>query len=168
MLTSILEITKLPLKINLLFIYLFILGPGITIDFFHIRRQGNKPAHLLAKHASMTIVEGKFFTPHGFISLATRTISILSWILGEYILKPKTHGGIISSRPIVRAHGTTSHFWLMIQAHESHRGNFGSRGLEGQEVCSVKLQWFKVDTGKHVAWHVFPNSLNSDGSVCKR
>ena len=24
-------------------------------------------------------------------------------------------------------------------------GNFGSRGLEGQEVCSVKLQRFKVD-----------------------
>ena len=33
----------------------------------------------------------------------------------------------------------------MIQAHEFHWGNFGSRGLEGQEVCSVKLQWFKVD-----------------------
>ena len=80
----------------------------------------------------------------------------------------KTHGDIISSRPIVRAHGTTSHFWLMIQAHESHWENFGSRGLEGQEVCSVKLQLFKVDKGKHVAWHVFPNSLNSDGLVCKR
>ena len=26
------------------------------IDVFHIRRQGNKPAHLLAKHASMTIL----------------------------------------------------------------------------------------------------------------
>ena len=79
----------------------------------------------------------------------------------------KTHGDIILSRPIVRAHGTTSHFWLMIQAHEPHRGNFGSRGLEGQEVCLVKLQRFKVDKGKYVAWHVFPNSLNSDGSVCK-
>ena len=52
----------------------------------------------------------------------------------------KTHSDIISSRPIVRAHGTTSHFWLMIQVHESHQGNFGSRGLEGQKVCSVKLQ----------------------------
>ena len=80
----------------------------------------------------------------------------------------KIHGDIISSRPIVRAHGITSHFWFMIQAHESHWGNFGSRGLEGQEVCSVKLQWFKVDKGKHVAWHVFSNSLNSDGSVCNR
>ena len=59
----------------------------------------------------------------------------------------KTHGDIISSRAIVRAHATTSHFWLMIQAHESHQGNFGSRGLEGQEVCSVKLQWFKVGKG---------------------
>ena len=56
----------------------------------------------------------------------------------------------------------------MIQAHESHWGNFGSRGLEGQEVCLVKLEWFKVDKGKHVAWHVFPNSLNSDESVCNR
>ena len=46
---------------------------------------------------------------------------------------------------MVQAHGTTSHFRLMIQAHESHRGNFGSRGLEGQEMCPVKLQQFKVD-----------------------
>ena len=80
----------------------------------------------------------------------------------------KIHGDIISSGPIVRTHGTTSHFWLMIQAHESHWGNFGSRGLEGQEVCSVKLQWFKVDKEKHVAWHVFPNFMNSDGSMCNR
>ena len=34
-------------------------------------------------------VEDKFFTPHGFISLVTRTTSTLSWILGESILKPK-------------------------------------------------------------------------------
>ena len=80
----------------------------------------------------------------------------------------KTYGDIISSRPIVRAYATRSHFWLMIQAHESHQGNFRSRGLESQEVCSVKLQQFKVDKEKHVAWHVFPNSLNSDKSVCNR
>ena len=46
---------------------------------------------------------------------------------------------------MVQAHGTSSHFQPIIQAHESHRGNFGSRGLEGQEVCSVKLLQFKVD-----------------------
>ena len=80
----------------------------------------------------------------------------------------KTYGDIISSRPIVRAHSTTSYFLLMIYSHKSLRGNFGSRGLKGQEVCSIKLQWFKVDKGKHVAWHVFPNSPNSDGLVCKR
>ena len=27
-------------------------GIGLQIDFSHIRRQGNRPAHLLAKHAS--------------------------------------------------------------------------------------------------------------------
>ena len=69
---------------------------------------------------------------------------------------------------MVQAHSTSSHFWLMIQAHEFHRRNFESHGLEGQEVCSVKLQWFKVDKGKHVAWHVFPNLLNSNGSMCNR
>ena len=51
----------------------------------------------------------------------------------------KTDGNIISSWPIVQAHGTTSHFLLMIQAHESHRVNFRNRDLEVQEVCSVKL-----------------------------
>ena len=34
-------------------------------------------------------VEDKFFTPHGFISLATRTTSTLSWILRKSLLKPK-------------------------------------------------------------------------------
>ena len=52
---------------------------------------------------------------------------------------------------MVQAHSTSSYFWLMIEAHESYRGNFGSRDSEGQEVCYVKLQWFKVDKGKHVA-----------------
>ena len=81
--------------------------------------------------------------------LATRTTSILLWILGKSILKPKgahictkrhqspwseTHGNITSSKPMVQAHGTSSHFQLMIQVHESHRGNFGSRGLEDQKV----------------------------------
>ena len=35
----------------------------------------------------------------------------------------------------------------MTQAHKSLWGNFGNRGLEGQKVCSVKLQRFKVDKG---------------------
>ena len=115
-------------------------------------------------------VEDKFFTPHGFISLATRTTSTLSWILGKSLLKPK-RAHIHTKRcqnPWFKLMAHDLIFWPMIQARESHLGNFGSRGLEGQEVCSVKLQWFKVDKGKHVAWHVFPISLNSNGLVCNR
>ena len=69
---------------------------------------------------------------------------------------------------MVPARGKTSHFLLIIQTHKSHREIFGSRDLEGQEVCSIKLQWFKVDKGKHVVWHVFLNSLNFDRSLCNR
>ena len=115
-------------------------------------------------------VKDKFFTPRGFISLATRTTSTLSWILGKSLLKPK-RAHIHTKRrqnPWFKLMAHHLIFWLMIQAHESHWVNFRSRGLEGQEVCSVKLQWFKVDKGKHVAWHVFPNSLNFDKSVCNR
>ena len=115
-------------------------------------------------------VEDKIFTPHGSISLATHTTSTLSWILGESFLKPK-RANIYTKRRQSPWFKLIAHhlvFWLMIQAYESHRGNFGSRDLEDQEVCSVKLQRFKIDKGKHVAWHVFPNSLNSDGSVCNR
>ena len=39
----------------------------------------------------------------------------------------------------------SSYLRLMIQAHKSLWENFKSRGLEGQDVCSVKLQRFKVD-----------------------
>ena len=115
-------------------------------------------------------VEDKFFTPHGIISLATRTTSILSWILGKSLLKPKrAHIHIKRHQsPWFKLMAYHLIFWLIIQAHESHRGNFGSRDLDGQKVCLVKLQWFKVDKGKHVAWHVFPNFLNFDWSVCKR
>ena len=35
----------------------------------------------------------------------------------------------------------------MTQAHKSLWGNFGSCGLEGQELCTIKLQQFKVDKG---------------------
>ena len=113
---------------------------------------------------------GQIFHTNGFISLATCTTSTLSWILGKSLLKPiRAHIYTKkTSKPMVQAHSTSSHFWLMIQAHKSHWGNFGSCGLEGQEVCSVKLQQFKVDKRKYVAWRVFPNSLNFDGLVCNR
>ena len=83
-----------------------------------------------------------------------RTTSTLSWILGKSLLKPKrahihtkrcqnpwskTRGDIISSKPMVQARSITSHFRLMIQAHKSHQGNFGSHDLESQEICLVKL-----------------------------
>ena len=35
----------------------------------------------------------------------------------------------------------------MTQAHKFLWGNFGNRGLEGQKICLVKLQRFKVDKG---------------------
>ena len=38
-----------------------------------------------------------------------------------------------------KAHGSSSWHIISFSAHESHQGNFGSHGLEGQEVCSVKL-----------------------------
>ena len=116
-------------------------------------------------------VKDKFFTPYNFISLATCTTLTLLWIFGKSLLKHKrTHFyNKKALNPMVQAHSTSSQFLLMIQAHESHWGKFESRGLKGQEVCLVKLQWFKVDKKKkHVAWYVFPNSLNSDGSVCNR
>ena len=48
--------------------------------------------HALAKQAYALgglNVEDKIFMPYGFISLATCTTSILSWILGKFISKPK-------------------------------------------------------------------------------
>ena len=48
------------------------------------------------------VVEDKFFIPHGFISLATRTTSTLSWILGESILKPKR---VLIHKNDAEAHG---------------------------------------------------------------
>ena len=136
---------------------------NLNLLWIHIN-QNNRNLHIL----HLVFVEDKFFTPHGFISLVTCTISTLSWIMEKSLLKPKRayiHTKRFQS-PWFKL--TTHHliFWLMIQANESHQGNFGSRGLEGQEVCLIKLQWFKVDKRKHVAWRVFPNSLNSDGSVC--
>ena len=116
---------------------------------------------------SKLLIVNKFFTPHDFISLTTHT---LSWILKKSLLNPKrahiqTKKGQNSWFKLIAHHLI---FLLIIQIHESHWKNFGSCDLEGQEVCSVKLQWFKVDKGKHVAWHIFSNSLNSDGAVCNR
>ena len=55
-----------------------------------------------------------------------------------------------------KTRGTSSHLRLMTQAHKSLWGNFGSRGLEGQELCSVKLQQFKVDKGNMLLGMSFP------------
>ena len=55
-----------------------------------------------------------------------------------------------------KTEGMSSHLWLMIQAHESLWGNFRSCSLEGQEVCSVKLQQFKVDKGNMFLGMSFP------------
>ena len=65
-----------------------------------------------------------------------------------------THGKrLLQQEPIFtqndnKTRGMSSHFWLMIKAHKRFWGNFGSRGLEGQEVCSIKFQQFKVDKKK--------------------
>ena len=67
------------------------------------------------------------------------------------ILPPYTHGKrLLQQKPLFtqnnnKARGTSSHFWLRIQANESLWENFGSCGLEGQEVCLVNLQGTKVD-----------------------
>ena len=51
---------------------------------------GSLGVHLNAlKSRAMLCVEDKIFTPHDFISLASHTTSILSWILGKFISKPK-------------------------------------------------------------------------------
>ena len=141
-----------------------VINPGSCrqIYTYHVDQQDEFQRH--------HVVEDKFFTPHDFISLATRTMSTFSWIFGKSLLKPKRahiHTKMRQS-PWFKLMAHHLIFLLMILDHESHRGNFRSCGLEGQEVCSVTLQWFKVDKGKHVAWRVFPNSLNSDGSVCNR
>ena len=62
-----------------------------------------------------------------------------------------THGKrLLQQEPIFtqnnnKTQGKSSHLQLMTQAHKSLWGNFGSRGLEGQEACSIKFQRFKVD-----------------------
>ena len=65
--------------------------------------------------------------------------------LTTHINHSYTHGKwLLKQEPIFiqddnKTRGTSSHLRLMIQAHKSVWENFGSRGLEGQDVCSVKL-----------------------------
>ena len=79
-------------------------------------------------------------------------IELKQWIKahGPYYLS-YTHGKqLLQQEPIFtqnnnKTWGTSSHLRLMTQAHKSLWGNFGSRGLESQKVCSIKFQRFKVD-----------------------
>ena len=59
----------------------------------------------------------------------------LSHIHGKRLLQQKP----IFTQNDNKTQDMSSHFCLIIQAHESLWGNFESRGLESQEVCSVKL-----------------------------
>ena len=59
-----------------------------------------------------TIIEDKFFTPNGFISLATHITSTLSWILEESILKPKR---VHIHKNDAEAHGPKL---MVIQSHQ--------------------------------------------------
>ena len=94
----------------------------------------------------------------GFGIITYDIININMWIElkqqikahGPYYLS-YTHGKrLLQQEPIFtqndnKTWDTSSHLRLMIQAHKSPWGNFGSRGLEGQGVYSVKLHQFKVD-----------------------
>ena len=64
----------------------------------------------------------------------------LSYTHGKRLLQQEP----ISTQNDNKTRGTSSHLRLMTHAHKSLWGNFRSHGLEGQ-VCSVKLQQFKVD-----------------------
>ena len=84
------------------------------------------------------------------ISLMLMMIQGLAHIYTKQCQSPwfNFHGDIISSKLmtcyLIKSQGKSSHLQLMIQDHEAHRRNFGSHGLEGQEVSLVKLQQFKV------------------------
>ena len=105
--------------------------------------------------------KGGFMAHISFSSIGIITHDIINiniWIgLTQWI---KTHGlyylshihdkRLLQKEPIFtqndnKTWGTSSHLRLMIQVHKFLWGNFGSHGLEGQEVCLVKLQRFKVD-----------------------
>ena len=106
-------------------------------------------------------LRGRFMAHISFLSIGIITHDIINiniWIGLKQWIKPHgpyylsyTHGKqLLQQEPIFtqndnKTWGTSSHFRLMIQTHKSFWGNFGSCGLEGQEVCLVKLQRFKVD-----------------------
>ena len=58
------------------------------------------------KRNKVLSIEDKFFIPYGFISLATRIISTLSWILGKSLLKPE--GAHIYTKKGVKAYVSSS------------------------------------------------------------
>ena len=69
---------------------------------------------LVPTHQFKQIFEDKIFTPHGFILLATRITSTLSWILRKSLLKPKrAHIHRKTPKPMVQ----NSWRYNLIKAH---------------------------------------------------
>ena len=74
-------------------------------------------------------VEDKIFTPHGFISLATHTTSILPWILGKIYFKTQKNPYLHKMMPkpmvhnprqyyLIKAHGSSSWHIISFSAHD--------------------------------------------------
>ena len=89
--------------------------------------------------------------PHDIININI-WIGLKQWIRahGPYYLSHIHGKQLLQQESIFTQHNNktqdiSSHLWLMIQAHKSLWGNFGSHGLEGQELFSVKFQRFKAD-----------------------
>ena len=61
----------------------------------------------------------------------------------------KAHGLKPMAYYVIKAHGLSSWHIISFSAYNPSSwislGEFGSHGLEDQEVCSIKFQWFKVD-----------------------
>ena len=90
-------------------------------------------------------------------------IGFKQWIKthGPYYLSYTHDKRLLQQEPIFtqndnKTWGTSSHLRLITQTHKSLWGNFGSRDLEGKEVCSVKLQRFKVDERDMLLGMSFP------------
>ena len=73
-----------------------------------------------------------------------------------------------TSKPIVQAHSTSFHFLAHDPSSWVSSREFWESWFGGPKSMFSKDPMFKVDKGKYVAWHVFPNFLNSDRSVCNR